>query len=124
MSRLQIETRNKTSAFEPGAAVEVNLSWDLPEPPSSIELRLVWNTEGKGDRDLKMAKKIQINEPAAADSQKVEMILPWGPYSFSGKLISLVWALELVVQPSLKSVRKIITIAPAGQEVQILGGDL
>jgi hypothetical protein len=45
--------------------------------------------------------------------------LPWGPYSFSGKLISLIWAFELIALPSEDSIRQEIVIGPDAREVQI-----
>lgn len=45
--------------------------------------------------------------------------LPEAPYSFSGKLISLAWALELIAYPSKEVVRREIVLAPGGSEVRL-----
>jgi hypothetical protein len=47
-------------------------------------------------------------------------MLPEGPYSFSGKLISLIWALELACSPGSETVRREITVSPTGHEI-VLG---
>ena len=60
---------------------------------------------------------ITIDSPNQSDSRRVDVPLPKAPYSFSGKLVSLVWALELVVSPSGESYRREISIAPGGSEV-------
>ncbi len=119
MSNLSISLPDDLSAFEPGSEVEVSLSWQLKSPPARLELRLVWSTAGKGDRDLKVVKTIQIESPDAVGEQVLAIVLPWGPYSFSGSLISLQWGLELVAFPAEQSTRLEITIAPQGREVRI-----
>jgi hypothetical protein len=117
MNQLQIET--EFDAFYPGSDAPVTLEWTLPEPPEAIELRLVWNTSGKGDRDLQVVQTHRFENPPAAGRQVATIQFPWGPYSFSGKLISLIWALELVVLPTGESIRKEITIGPNALEVLI-----
>ena len=51
------------------------------------------------------------------------MTLPAGPYSFSGRLISLIWALELVAEPGNHVARVEITLGPDGQEVVLATGE-
>jgi hypothetical protein len=117
MNQLQIET--EYDAFYPGSDTTVTTSWTLDEAPDAIELRLVWNTSGKGDRDLQVVQTHRFETPPATGRQTTTVPLPWGPYSFSGKLISLIWALELVVLPSSESIRKEITIGPNALEVLV-----
>ena len=45
--------------------------------------------------------------------------MPESPYSFSGKLVSLLWALELVAEPSGDTERKDISITPTGTEISL-----
>jgi hypothetical protein len=117
MNELRIDTRY--DAFYPGSDAQATCSWQLDQEPQAIELRLVWNTSGKGDRDLKVAQTVRIDSPGAVGRQEITLRLPWGPYSFSGKLISLIWALELVAFPSEDSVRKEILIGPNAEETLI-----
>lgn len=118
MNELTIESDYEV--YHPGNEARVTCSWDLPEPPRALELRLVWNTAGKGDRDLKVVQTHRVESPAARDQQEFVLTLPWSPFSFSGKLISLIWALELVVLPKGDSARKVITIGPNAEEVLLL----
>lgn len=117
MNHLQIQTPEGWTRFDPGAVINIDLSWDLETPPESIELRVVWNTTGKGTTDLAVVQSQSIESPAPRDSRRMTITLPSSPYSFSGKLVSLVWALELVALPSEESTRQEIIIAPAGREV-------
>lgn len=114
---LYVEMRDKRSAFQPGETVEVNALWALSASPTALEARLCWFTRGKGTVDVGVAS----SQPAAALTQAGEQTfrftLPDAPYSFSGKLISLIWAVELVAQPGSRSARCEFALAPDGKEV-------
>jgi hypothetical protein len=45
--------------------------------------------------------------------------LPDGPYSFSGSLITLTWALELVALPNRTTERLDLVVAPTPVEVRL-----
>ncbi len=104
-------------SFEPGSEIEVTGRWDLAEQPESVELRLVWNTEGKGTTDIGVSVTEQIEFPLASDERTIALRLPRAPYSYSGRLVSIVWALELVALPGEEADRVEITIGPGGREV-------
>jgi hypothetical protein len=110
-------TRGTTS----GAEVTGHVTWEMPAAPKSIELRLFWFTRGKGTTDVHVAETIRFDFPRAADRRDFRFRLPAAPYSFSGKLISLLWALELVVLPGNDTVRAEITLSPTGQEIVLEG---
>jgi len=73
--------------------------------------------------DLGVAETVRIDFPAASGNRQMTLTLPRAPYTFSGRLVSLQWGLECVALPSGTSARKEITIAPEGQEVQLLQPD-
>jgi hypothetical protein len=122
MNALKIDTPHNSDSFYAGAEIEVYLSWSLAEDPEAVELRLAWNTSGKGDQDLKVVKTVRFDSPQAREQRTVPLTLPWGPYSFSGKLISLIWAFELVALPNKESTRREFTLSHTGEEV-LLGTD-
>ena len=117
MNRLHVETTFQRLNFEPGEEIEIFAEWELDKEPQSIEFRLVWNTAGRGTTDIEIAQTVPFATPLANDSRRFPITLPGSPYSFSGKLISLIWAMELVAFPSDASTRTEITIAPGGSEV-------
>lgn len=119
MNQLQIHTPEGWTNFDPGAEIDLDLSWDLESPPTALELRVVWNTAGKGTTDLSIVQSHMIESPMPRDSRRMRITLPASPYSFSGKLVSLIWALELVALPGMQSTRQEIIIAPAGREVAL-----
>lgn len=96
------------------------LIWDeLTERCDLIELRLLWYTIGKGDRDLQVIARIAVMKPGERGKQRFHFDPPGGPYSFSGSLISLVWAIEAVTVPLSDSQIIEFTLAPGGNEVRI-----
>lgn len=117
MSQLSIALENNQRAFEPGGQIIVTAHWQLDEQPHDVELRLLWYTEGKGDRDEEIVQSLQFDSPAVSDSKRFGIQLPESPYSFSGKLISLIWALELTVAPSGETCREEFVMAPGGEEI-------
>lgn len=123
MSQLAIEIDEHRTEFHPGETVSVLIEWSLSSEPESIELSAVWKTVGKGTTDQGVEHSIVIDNPGLSESRWVEFPLPIAPYSFSGKLISLVWALELLVLPAEDSARVEITIAPEGSEILLTSPD-
>jgi hypothetical protein len=119
MDNLQVEIAGQRTAFAPGEEVEVQMQWNLDTPAEAVELRLVWNTTGRGTSDLAVVNTIRFDTPQQSESRRERLRLPDSPYSFAGKLISLVWALELVALPDGASARQEITIAPVGKKTDI-----
>jgi hypothetical protein len=118
MNDLSLDIAGQTS-FEPGEQITVEARWNLDGPPDAVELRVVWNTAGKGDVDIQVVDTVRIESLPAADTRPLALSLPRKPYSFSGQLISLIWALELVALPSRASTRLEITIGPGGKKVSL-----
>lgn len=117
--RLRIDLPGADEPRLPGSTVSGTVEWALDRAPEALELRLFWYTEGRGDRDAGVARSLRIASPGAAGSQPFALDLPSGPYSFSGRLVSLVWALELVVSPGDAVARCEIVVSPSNGEVLI-----
>jgi len=120
MDKLSIAIREDKTAFAPGETVEGAIQWNLDAPPRRLKLSLFWYTSGKGTRDVGVTETLKIDAPGAFGSRDFAFSLPDGPYSFSGKLISLIWAVELTCSPGSDTVRKEITLSPSGSEI-VLG---
>ena len=117
MDVIEIETDGGRDAFAPGDAIAGTVSWRLDAPADSVEVRLFWYTRGKGTTDVQVVKAQHFAAPGAVARKAFRFVLPAEPYSFSGKLISLIWALEAVVQPGQRSQRRELVVAPGGREV-------
>ena len=97
----------------------VELASQVAVYAQSVELRLFWYTQGKGDQDVGVVATVPFPEPASQDRRDFRIPLPLGPYSFSGKLISLMWALEVVAEPGSRAGRLEITVSPTRREIQL-----
>ena len=124
MESIEIETRDGANAFLSGEVVEGTVSWQLDRPATAAELRLFWYTEGKGDQDLKVVETVAFANPEEQDRRGFRVRLPEGPYSFSGKLISLLWALEAVVEPGSRAGRLVLTISPTRREILLQAAEV
>jgi len=117
MNSLHITTQGNRTAFRPGEAISGAAGWSLGAKPRSAEVRFFWFTEGKGTRDLQIVDTIVFAGPSESEERAFSFTLLQAPYSFSGRLISLIWALELVIEPGEQAERIQITMSPTGKEV-------
>ena len=117
MSQLKIETNNARTAFHPGEDITGIAVWQLDREAESVEIRLFWYTRGKGTQDVAIVDTVHFDTPGLQGGRPFTIRAPRGPYSFSGKLISLIWALELIVPPSKDTDRLDLTISPSGNEI-------
>lgn len=117
MPDLRIELPDNRTTFSPGETIAGTASWRLDTRPEGVELNLVWSTRGKGTQDVEIVQTVPFADPQATDTRPFTITLPAAPYSFSGQLISLLWTLELNVDPGDQCEPLEIIIAPAGQEV-------
>src|SRR5438477_7374377 len=105
MNELQIQTPDAKDHYAPGETLAGVVHWQLDFPPKSAELRLLWYTQGKGTQDLQVVDVADFDSATQSGDFEFEFALPAGPYSYSGKLISLNWSLELVIEPNSLSTR-------------------
>jgi len=85
-----------------------------------MEVRLFWYTRGKGTQDVKVAKIVRFDPVTARGRHDFRFVLQDSPYSFSGKLVSLVWAIGAVAEPGDVTAGLDLVIAPEGKEI-VLG---
>lgn len=114
---IRLGLRENQTAFRPGEAIAGAVLWELPGAPELAEVRLVWFTRGKGTEDGATVETVKLDAPPAADTREFSFAAPNGPYSFSGTLIALIWAIEFVAKPGSAFERIEITIAPEGREI-------
>jgi hypothetical protein len=105
--------------YAPGEALTGSVQWLGDSAPEALELRLLWYTEGRGDRDVGVVHRLRIEAPAAVGSRDFRFDLPSGPWSCSGRLVSVCWALEAVARPGGETARSELTLAPGGREVAL-----
>lgn len=116
---LVIQLRDNQTAFAPNEQISGQVSWQLETAPKSAELRLVWGTSGRGNRDFSIVETIPFPNPQATESRPFTFTAPNGPYSFSGKLITLTWGVEFAIEPGNELVGQEIIIAPEGRAIAL-----
>lgn len=117
MSTLGLALAGRRGALAPGERIEGTASWRLEAAPQRVEVRLFWFTRGKGTQDVGVVGTVGFESPSAGDEGHFSFVAPQEPHSFSGRLVTLVWALELVVEPGGLAERVELVIAPGGREI-------
>lgn len=120
MESLDLQIEPPEAGFIPGCEILGSARWRIDRPVRHAEVRLLWFTRGKGTEDLKVVESQPVANPAAEQEVQFRFRIPNGPHSFSGKLISLLWAVELFIKPGSLSKRVEFVAAPGGKEI-ILG---
>ena len=119
MERISVETANGQTAFDSGAEARGQVEWEFTNPAKRIEIRLFWYTRGKGTTDAQVVKIHRLDVMTPHGREPFRFVLPEEPYSFSGKLISLVWAIEAIADPGQRTARLELVVAPEGKEIQL-----
>ena len=117
MDVIEAHTDDGRSAYLPGETLSGTVSWRLDAPADGVEVRLFWYTRGKGTTDVQVVKAQHFDSAGTSGQRPFRFVLPEEPYSFSGKLISLIWALEAVVQPGDRTQRLELVVGPEAREV-------
>lgn len=114
---ISIQLDQASSEFQPGTTLSGKVLWSAAAAIKKIELRLFWFTEGRGTQDIELVDERNWDTTGQGE-EPFEFTLPAEPYSFSGKLISLQWALEAVTLPKENTTtKKIFTLSPNGKEL-------
>lgn len=113
---------DREDGFLPGETLRGRASWRLDRDPSTVDLRLFWYTSGKGTRDIDIVHTQRFEHPRCEEQRAFSIDLPREPYSFSGTLISLIWAIELIVAPGLEAERKEFVLSPSRNEIVLPQG--
>lgn len=114
----KIEFAQQRANFAPAElmAGTVDLQ-DLPADTQKLAIRLMWFTTGKGTRDVNVCSEIMQAAVPAHSRVAFEFVAPQRPLSFSGQLVSLQWAIEVVAFPSKQSWLAELVIAHSEHEI-------
>ena len=97
--------------------LEIEVEWTLDAPIDTLEARLFWHTVGRGLEDVAVVETQSIESPVPRDKRVFTFALPEGPYSFTGLLASLKWAVELVAGDTVA--RWDFVLGPDGHEISL-----
>lgn len=104
-------------AYRPGDRIQGEVLWDLAEDYDEIVLSLGWWTSGTGTVDESVFDSLSWQKPGRIGKEPFSFTLPPGPFSFSGKLISLQWGLEFRSKKSSERGLQTFTLSPDGEEI-------
>ncbi len=114
--KLNLQLNGNVSEYVAGETIRGTASWEsLPEKTNKLSVRLIWYTQGKGDRDVELLASLDYEITPGmrrGGQQGFDFVAPSRPYSFSGKLIELTWAVEVIAYPTRDSVVEKIVIGP------------
>ncbi len=114
---LSLTLAQDQKVFAPGAKLSGTARWQMDNMPQMATVRLLWFTRGKGTEDGDVVEFTRFDLPKKVDAREFSFRLPEGPLSFSGQLISLIWAVELVAKPSPASARVEFIVAQGEREI-------
>ena len=121
--KLNLKLDKSSSEYVAGEAIRGTAVWEaLPEKTNKLSVRLIWYTQGRGDRDVELLASLdfEITSGMHRSGQQIfDFVAPSRPYSFSGKLIELTWAVELIAYPTRDSVVEKLVIGPNGKMTEL-----
>ena len=119
MIELTLDVTEKPLELVPGQTLSGRIGWRLDEVPKRAALRLFWYTEGRGTQDVEIIEEMNIVSSGLTHEERFSFTLPERPYSFSGRLITLKWALELVLNKGEHVKRVDLMVSPWVEQVKL-----
>ncbi|MDX2108319.1 MAG: hypothetical protein SFY67_18140 [Candidatus Melainabacteria bacterium] len=117
---LEIVLKDDKKRFLPFEVIEGKIKYDLSRPSKEITVDLVWTTMGKGTIDNYRADSSVISTMGSNRGEgNFRLNAPAGPYSFSGKLISIIWMISCGTENDKEIAEIEIVISPVGREVVV-----
>ena len=124
MIELSIQLEGGLYNYCPGETLRGSASWNVDEVPQSVEVRLFWLTSGVTLSQTGIVKRIIVDRPSARGMKSFQFTVPDAPWSFTGRFVSLNWAVEVVLLPSRKNARQFISISPHRTQILLAVPDI
>jgi hypothetical protein len=93
---------NDEATYRAGSSLTA--TWRISRVPlheiQSLEVSVLWHTEGKGDEDFHVhhfhrLSEAQVRRGGLAEEESIQCVLPPSPLSYHGQLISIRWCVRL-----------------------------
>lgn len=105
--------------FAPGELLVFTVSRGAAAAPGPLAVQLGWFTEGRGTRDAAVVWSMPLPDLAPGADRAFEVRLPEAPWSFSGKLVSVAWRLEVLDAKRRPLAAAPLIVAPHGAVVAL-----
>jgi hypothetical protein len=122
MNVIQAGLRENRTSYNPADTLSGAIRWESDEEVRAVEVRLIWFTRGKGTGDVGLVAAETWDHPGKSGVQSFSFTLPEEPWSFTGRLITLTWAVEAVLLPSKLSDRVEFVMARGGKPLSLQRG--
>jgi hypothetical protein len=105
---------------EPGQTLRgmVRWEWDDRRAERNVKVRLLWYTEGKGTEDCGVVGEHAVDASANSGQDRFTFALPPFPWTYAGHLLSVVWAVEALVEPGDDVCRETLVCAPGRETMR------
>jgi len=117
--QLNLQLTQDPSTLVPGQVIDGNVGWNMDEPPKRAMLRLFWYTEGRGTQDVGIIDELELPSQRATCQGTFRFTIPDVPYSFQGRLVTLKWAIELVLNKGKQVERLDLIVSPWVEQVKL-----
>lgn len=104
--------------LRPFETVAGRVSWSLDKEPRGLELRLFWFTRGYGSEESKTLASLPLGD-AARGERDFSFELPDQPWSVKGRMVTIIWALEVVAEKSGGLALEEIVVAPERRVIEL-----
>ncbi len=122
---ISIHLHDEQTGFAPGGTIAGEVRWNqLPVSDKTvISLELAFRTEGKGTSQREVFHELEWPVTMAKGNESFTIEAPNWPWSFSGKLVSILWALD-AWQGNEHAEAVPVTISPNGDEMDLYSYDI
>ncbi len=117
--QLTLQLNQDPTTLVPGQVIDGRVGWHLESPAKRAMLRLFWYTEGRGTQDVGIVEELTLPEERATCSGSFRFTIPEAPYSFLGNLVTLKWAIELVLNKGKQVERLDLVVSPWVEQVRL-----
>ncbi len=106
--------------LEPGTTLSGTVRWEREWSghDGAVVVRLLWYTEGKGTEDCGVVREVRFDSVPVSGEERFSLETPVFPWSYAGRLLSVVWAVEAELKPGTEVCRETVVCAPGGREVR------
>lgn len=104
--------------LRPFESVAGRVAWSLEKEPRGLELRLCWFTRGYGSEESMTIASLPLGD-AARGERAFSFELPDQPWSVKGRMVTIVWALEVVAERSGGLALEEIVVAPERRAIEL-----
>lgn len=122
MNELTLHINEDRRNFRPHENVDGTVAWTLDRPPERVEVQLLWTTRGKGAVDTQVVDSVYFEPAEQSGERQFKLRLKDAPYSFTGRLVSVIWCVRATARPQGTEARANIVVSPTGQPIELTEG--